>query len=210
MNKFSPAIDQYILKAEPFAKPILETLRQTVHDYCPEATETIKRSFPHFEYKGTILCSLASFKHHCVFGFWLESLLKDPHGILRRDRETSAGKSKNAMGALGRISAVEDLPAMNKLGQLILQAMELTDAGAKLKKSKPAAEKKLFIPEALLGELEKHPTARTVFDNFSYSHKREYVDWLNEAKTATTFNKRLDTTISNLQEGKSKEWKYRK
>ena len=140
MNKFSPAIDQYILKAEPFAKPILETLRALVHDYCPEATETLKWSFPHFEYKGSILCSMASFKHHCVFGFWLESLLEDPHGILKRE-------AKNAMGALGRISTMEDLPAPDKLGGLILQAMSLIDAGVKLQKSKPSSSKSSTSPK---------------------------------------------------------------
>lgn len=203
MSKFSPAIDHYIAMAQPFAKPILEELRETVHRYCPEVTETIKWSFPHFDYKGSMLCSMAAFKQHCAFGFWLESLLKDEHRILQRE-------SKSGMGALGKITSLEDLPAPDKLGGLILQAMELSDAGVKLPKSKPQATKELAVPQALIRELEKHPAAKSVFDNFSFSHKREYVDWLNEAKTDATLNKRLDTTISNLLEGKSKEWKYRK
>jgi uncharacterized protein YdeI (YjbR/CyaY-like superfamily) len=145
---------------------------------------------------------MASHKQHCSFGFWLVSLMKDEHGVLL--------DTKEGMGHLGKIRSVADLPAPEKLGALILQAMDLIDTGAKLPKPAAKAAKELSIPQALTDALEKHPAAKSVFDNFSFSHKREYVDWLNEAKTEATLNKRLDTTISNLLEGKSKEWKYRK
>lgn len=203
MQQFSPATSQYIANAAPFAQPILIELRATVHSYCPEVRETMKWSFPHFEYKGSILCSMATFKQHCAFGFWLASLMKDEYQIFLR--EDQAG-----MGHLGKIKALEDLPGPDKLGAMILQAMELIDSGAKLPKAAPAPKKELQLPGALSTALEEHPAAKTVFDNFSYSHKREYVEWLNDAKTDATLNKRLDTTISNLLEGKSKEWKYRK
>jgi len=202
MSKFNPAIDQYIVKSAAFARPILLELREIVHSFCPEVKETIKWSFPNFEYKGSILCSMASFKEHCSFGFWLSQLMKDEHGVLL--------DTKDGMGQLGKLRSVEDIPSPEKLGALVLEAMRLIDSGAKLPKKTPVKDQKLDIPKVLTDELEKHPAAKSVFDNFSFSHKREYVDWLNEAKTEATLNKRLDTTISNLLEGKSKEWKYRK
>lgn len=200
---FHPFISEYISKAEPFAQPILNELRNTVHVFCPEVKETVKWSFPHFEYKGAILCSMASFKKHCAFGFWHEVLLKDEHDILR-------GNERNGMGSLGKIHSLEALPDAEKLGALILQAMDLIDAGVKVPKTNPKERKELEIPAMLSKALDEHPIAKDVFEKFSHSHKREYVDWINEAKTETTRERRLETTLSNLLEGKTKEWKYKK
>jgi uncharacterized protein YdeI (YjbR/CyaY-like superfamily) len=203
MSKFNPAVSEYIAKSEDFAQPILIELRAIVHSFCPEVKETIKWSFPNFEYKGSILCSMASHKQHCSFGFWQASLMKNEQGVLL--------DTKEGMGHLGKIRSLEDVPGPEKLGPLVLQAMALIDAGVKLpKKTAADTKKELDIPQVLIAALEEHPAAKSVFDNFSFSHKREYVDWLNEAKTEATLNKRLDTTVSNLLEGKSKEWKYRK
>lgn len=203
MASFNPAVSTYILNSTPEAQAILIELRAIVHSFCPDVKETIKWSFPNFEYKGAILCSMAGFKNHCSFGFWLGSLLNDTHGIFRREEQAG-------MGDLGKITSLEELPNPIHLGELILQAMNLIDAGVKLPKKATSEPNELVIPAVLVVALEKHPAAKTVFDNFSPSHKREYVNWLNEAKTDATLNKRLDTTISNLLEGKSKEWKYQK
>ena len=181
---FHPFITEYISKAEPFAQPILNELRMIVHQFCPEARETVKWGMPHFDYKGAILCSMASFKKHCAFGFWHESLLKDEHGILR-------GEERNGMGSLGKIHSMEELPAADKLGTLILQAMDLIDAGVKVPKTAPKDRKELEIPAILIKALDEHPVAKDVFEKFSYSHKREYVEWINEAKTDATRERRL-------------------
>lgn len=203
MGSYLTTVSIYIEKAEPFAQPILTELRTIVHTFCPEVNETIKWGFPNFEYKGSILCSMASFKRHCSFTFWQGSLLTDTYGILQQsDRE--------GMGHLGKLTSVDALPSVDHLGALIVQASELIDQGIKLKKTAKKIPQPLVIPEILTQALSENPVAKAVFDNFSYSHKREYVDWLNEAKTAATLHKRLDTTLSNLSEGKSKEWKYRK
>ena len=204
MSTFNPAISTYIAQAEPFAQPILIELRAIVHSFCPEVNETVKWGFPHFEYRESILCSMASFKKHCAFGFWLSSHMEDQAGVvLQRGRE-------GGMGSLGRITSMDDVPEPTALGTMVLQAMSLIDAGVKLKKAPVKEVAALAIPAALTEVLEANQAAKTVFDNFSFSHKREYVDWLNEAKTDATLKKRLDTTVANLLEGKSKEWKYRK
>ncbi|WP_205409962.1 YdeI/OmpD-associated family protein [Flavihumibacter solisilvae] len=196
-----PRIDAYIAKAADFAKPILEHIRMIVHKACPEVTETLKWSMPHFDYKGEMMCSMAAFKGHCVMGFWKASLMKDPMLMDNAASETS-------MGHLGRITSLKDLPQDKKLVAFIKEAMELNDKGIKVAK-KPAAEKKeLEIPEELLSALKKNRKARETFEAFSYSHKKEYVEWIAEAKTEPTREKRLIQTIEWLGEGKSRNWKF--
>lgn len=172
-----------------------------VHKACPDVTETLKWSMPHFDYKGEMMCSMAAFKGHCVMGFWKASLMKDPMLMQNATSET-------AMGHLGRITTLKDLPPDKKLIAFIKEAMELNDKGIKVAK-KPAAEKRaLLIPEELLSALKKNRKARETFDAFSYSHKKEYVEWITEAKTEATREKRLMQTIEWLGEGKSRHWKF--
>lgn len=199
----NPLISSYIAASGDFAQPILKTIRSIVHQFCPEATETLKWNFPHFIYKGANLCSMAAFKQHCAFGFWLQSQMTDSLHLFKRERE-------GGMGSLGKLQQLHDLPKENELGMYILEAMSLIDQGVKLKKNIPQKERMLVIPNTLKEALQLDPVAESVFNQFSFSHQREYVDWLNDAKTEATFNKRLETTLSNLREGKSKEWKYRK
>src|SRR5215218_2360106 len=100
MGSRDPRVDAYIVKAAPFARPILMRIRKG----CPSVEETMKWSFPHFDYKG-MLCGMAAFKQHCTFGFWKASLLEGSIG----------SRAKDAMGQFGRITSVDDLPAEKEL-----------------------------------------------------------------------------------------------
>ena len=82
-------LDAYIGQSAEFAQPILEHLRKLVHETCPAVAEQMKWSFPHFIYKGQNLCSMASFKQHCAFGFWLSPLMSDPYKILQLGDESA-------------------------------------------------------------------------------------------------------------------------
>jgi uncharacterized protein YdeI (YjbR/CyaY-like superfamily) len=196
-------IDAYIEKSQPFAKPILKHLRKLVHQACPEVEETIKWSFASFDYKGP-LCSMAAFKEHAVFGFWKYKLLKDPKNYLgARSNEGGA-----AMGNLGRIASIKDLPPDKAIIDFINQAKKLNDEGVKLpsKPKKPKAE--LVIPDYFIKALKKNKSASKNFETFSYSKKKEYVQWITEAKTAETREKRMSTALEWIAEGKSRNWKY--
>lgn len=195
-------ITSYIETASPFARPILQQLRTWVHQFCPEVTETVKWNFPHFEYKGRILCSMAAFSKHCAFGFWLESMMKDPHGIMEHSQ------AKSSMGNLGRISSPEDLPSESQIRNLILEAMALIDAGVKPEKKKvgPAAE--LEAPPELLHALESVPAALQFYLALPPGQKKEYIMWVTEAKTDATRNKRIETTVLWCSERKRRLWKY--
>nr|WP_295930942.1 YdeI/OmpD-associated family protein [uncultured Dyadobacter sp.] len=203
MKHTDPRIDDYIAQSADFAVPILEYLRSVVHEVCPDVKETMKWSFPHFEYKASILCSMASFKQHCSFGFWLESRLRDPDKLLAVNGE------RTGMGSLGKIGGMEDLPAKENLGGFIRQAMQLIDSGVKIsKESKPPASRDLVVPEYFRKALEESPEALKTFTGFSYTQKKEYVEWVVEAKAETTRQKRIATALEWLAEGKIRNWKY--
>jgi uncharacterized protein YdeI (YjbR/CyaY-like superfamily) len=195
-----PRVDAYIDRSADFAKPILKHIRKIVHKACPDVTETMKWSFPHFDYKG-MLCSMAAFKQHCAFGFWKQSLLE----------KSAFPAEKTAMGSFGRLESKVDLPADEVLIKLIKQAVELNDQGVKVAKKKPTTDKKdLVVPDYLTAALKKNKAAQKTFDGFPYSSRKEYVEWLTEAKTDATREKRLATTIEWLAEGKRRNWKYEK
>lgn len=194
------AIDIYIEKAAEFAQPILQHLRSLVHKACPDVEEKIKWGMPHFDYKGEMICHMASFKQHAVMGFWKATLMKDP--IL-----LATAKSEVAMGHLGKIMSLKDLPADKQIIAWIKEAMQLNDAGIKIS-VKPVEKKKLIVPKYFTEALAKNKKAQKVFDAFPYSHKKEYVQWITEAKTDTTRNKRMTTAFEWMAEGKNRNWKY--
>lgn len=194
-----PRIDEYIEKSAEFAQPILIHLRKLVHKACPDIEEKIKWSMPSFEYKG-LLCGFAAFKKHCTFGFWKESLLKS--NVLP--------KEKTAMGSLGRITSLKDLPSDKEIIGLIHQAVELNEKGIKMPKKPATVKKELVIPEILTKALKKNKKASENFENFSYSKKKDYAEWISDAKTDATREKRLATAIEWISEGKGRNWKYEK
>lgn len=199
MPTLDPRVDAYIEKSAEFAQPILTHLRKLVHKACPDVKETIKWGMPSFEHKG-ILCGFAAFKQHATFGFWKQKLM-----------ETDAfSEQKTAMGSFGRITSKKDLPSDKVMIGLIHQAMELNEKGIKVEKKPAAAKKELVIPDILVTALKKNKAARETFDNFPYSCKKEYVEWISEAKTDATRDKRLATTLEWLAEGKRRNWKYEK
>jgi uncharacterized protein YdeI (YjbR/CyaY-like superfamily) len=197
MGKKDPRVDAYIEKSAEFAKPILRHLRAVVHEACPECEETIKWRFPHFEYKG-MLASMASFKEHCTFGYWKGSLVIG-----------SEARSGDAMGQMGRITALSDLPPKATLVKWTKRAASLNEQGVKVER-KTAAKKPLRVPADLSAALAKNKKARAVFEAFSPSKKRDYVEWLTEAKSDDTRQRRLTTAIGWIAEGKSRNWKYEK
>jgi uncharacterized protein YdeI (YjbR/CyaY-like superfamily) len=201
MEKKNPAVDAYIEQAAPFAKPILNHLRRLVHAANPAITETIKWGFPHFEYKG-LVCHMAAFKQHCSFGFWKASLLSDSQGML-------AQIGKTAMGHLGQIKSLADLPPDTILTDYIREAVRLNEADKKAPPAtSPGEAKELQVPDFFLEALRQHPAAQHTFQNFSKSNRKEYVEWLLDAKTEETRNKRLATAMDWLAAGKTRNWKY--
>jgi len=191
-----PRVDAYIAKARPFAQPILKRIRSAVHAGCPEVTETIKWSVPAFDYKGP-LAGMAAFKAHCIFGFWKGALMKT----------APKGKEGEAMGQFGRFESLDDLPPDATLVRMVKEAKALADAGVKLPRTK-TVKPPLKAPASMLTAIKKNKKAATAYEAFSPSHKREYIEWITDAKTDETRSRRLATAIEWMAEGKSRNWKY--
>lgn len=194
-------IDAYIAKAAPFAQPMLKHLRALVHQGCPDVVETMKWSHPSFGYHGKILCGMAAFKSHCSFGFWHQEM----QAILAKDGHAGS----EGMGSFGKLTSLADLPNDRMLLRYLqtaakLNATDLPTRTRSPRQSKPEAA----VPADLAAALKKNKPAATTFANFSPSHRREYIEWITEAKQDATRQKRLATTLEWLAEGKSRNWKY--
>ena len=197
-------IDAYIASSQPFARPILKHLRALVHTACPKVEETIKWGFPHFDYRGEMMCSMASFQRHCAFGFWKASLMKNK-------KLMANAASESAMGHLGKISSLDDVPSDKVMIAYVKEAAKLNDEGIKIKKvSSSSAKKELLVPDYFVSALKKNNEAATTFENFSYYNKKEYVQWVTEAKTEETRERRIAAAVEWISEGKVRNWKYLK
>jgi uncharacterized protein YdeI (YjbR/CyaY-like superfamily) len=192
-------VDAYIAKSADFARPILEHLRGVVHDACPDVEETMKWSFPHFMYEG-MLCSMAAFKEHCVFNFWKGSLIVDQEGE----------KAREAMGQFGRITKLSDLPPRKTLAGYIKKAMALNESGAKAASRAKRPKREIAPPADFMSALRKNKRALAAFEGFSPSHRREYLEWITEAKREETRRQRTEQAIAWMAEGKPRNWKYMK
>lgn len=190
----NPKIDEYINNASDFAQPILIKIRSLVHQAHPDIDENIKWGMPSFDYKG-IVCHMAAFKQHCSFGFFKHKLIKGLDG-------------DGGMNSFGKLKSINDLPKDELIITYIKEAVLLNEQGVKLPKTPTKKKKELIIPDELTKALLKNPKAATVFDNFSYTHKKEYAEWIAEAKRETTKEKRIAQTIEWLIEGKHRNWKY--
>jgi len=177
-------IDDYIARAAPFARPILRHLRALIHRGCPEVEETIKWGSPHFDYKGP-LAGMAAFKAHCAFGFWKAELLLG-----------DKTKANEAMGHFGRIQQLADLPNDKLLLDYVRKAVELNEAGIKRPQApRVTGPRVLEVPPDLSRALKENAKARKTFQNFSYSKRKDYVDWIIEAKRPETRRQRLTTKL---------------
>lgn len=198
MGTRDPRVDAYIAKSADFAKPILTHLREVVHSTCPDVAETIKWSSPFFDYHGT-MCNMSAFKEHVGFGFWKGTLVV---GRASGDGDASAGQ-------FGRITSLKDLPSKKELTAYIKKAMQLNEAGVatpKVKKPKP----EIPTPPELAAALAKNKKARATFEAFPPSHRREYNEWIAQAKGEDTRARRVEQAIEWIAEGKSRNWKYQR
>ena len=199
MASRDPRVDAYIKKAAPFAQPILVRLRDVVHRACPDVVEGTKWSSPHFDYKG-IFCSMAAFKAHCMFGFWKHALIE----------ARLSGADKQALAQIGRMTSIDDLPDDRALVRIIRTAATLNDEGIKATRAPAKKKAPLKVPTYFMAAVKKNKKALAAFSEFSPSHKREYVEWVTDARTDDTRDRRLATAIAWMAEGKSRHWKYQR
>jgi len=198
MAKPDPRVTAYIEKARPFGRPILSHIRVAVHRHCPSAKETIKWSSPAWTYEGKLLCSMAAFKEHATFGFW--------HGEL-----VTGGKGVGAMGSFGRLTKVEDVPEGADMAAMLARAVALIDQGTKpphMEGRGKHPRPKIAMTPAFQSALDANSAAKGVYNNFPPSQRREYLEWIAEAKRDATRDKRVAQAVEWLAQGKKRNWKY--
>jgi uncharacterized protein YdeI (YjbR/CyaY-like superfamily) len=197
MGRKDPRIDVYIEQAAPWAQPVLKRLRLVIHRAVPGVNETMKWSNPSFEYHG-LLAGIAVFKSYCTFGLWKDKLVRVRGG------ESAA----RVLDAAGKLASVDDFPDEAALGQYIQLAAQLNEQGVRDVRNKPMPKGPVEIPDDLKKALEKNKKAKKTFEGFSPSNKREYVEWIAEAKQPATRIRRLEQAILWMAEGKVRNWKY--
>ena len=191
-----PRVDAYIDAAAPFAQPILRSFRALVHAACPEVVETMKWQMPHFERKG-ILCHMAAFKAHCAFRLW-------------NGAQIVPGAGDAGMGHFGKVTSRADLPSDEVLLGYLRAQVAMNEAGTRNTAKKPATPKPTPVaPVELLTALDVVPVARASWDGFPPSHRREYIQWILEAKSPETRQRRVEQAVAWMAEGKPRNWKYR-
>lgn len=195
MPSRDPRVDAYIGESADFARPILAEIRARVHVACPQVEETIKWGMPSFTHAGGILCGMAAFKRHVSFGYWKHVLVM---GQAERD----------GMGSYGKMSTLADLPSKARMQADLKKAMRLNEDGVKPQRRSAAPRPELVVPDDLAAALGEHRSAKAAFDGFAPSHRREYIDWIIEAKREETRARRIAQAIGWLDEGKRRNWKY--
>ncbi len=195
MPSHDPRVDAYIAKSADFARPILEEIRARVHAACPQVEETIKWGMPNFMHAGAILCGMAAFKQHASFGYWKHALVM---GEAERD----------GMVSYGRLASVRDLPPKARMQADLRKAMKLNEDGVKPERRKSAPRPAPEVPDELASALEKNKAAKATFDAFAPGCRREYIEWIVEAKREETRAKRLAQALEWMAQGKRRNWKY--
>jgi len=191
----NPRVDAYIERQAGFAKPILTWYRARMHAACPEIEEEIKWGMPCFYLKGRPVANMAAFKAHATFGFWNRG-------------EMATGKEGEAMGQHGRVTSMADLPDAAALEADIRKAVTLLAEGNVPKRAARPARPEAEVPAALAAALAQDEAAAATFNGFPPGQRREYCDWIAEAKRDETRAKRVADAIQWLREGKRRNWKY--
>lgn len=191
-----PRIDAYIARQAAFAQPILAELRARVHAACKETEEAIKWGAPAFLYRGKLIAQMAAFKQHAAFSLWLG-----------KDAVAAKAGQEPAMGNYGRLASMKDLPGKRETTRHVRAAMALVDAGGAARdvgERKPPPR----LPPDLARAMAGNAAARKTWDGFPPSKRREYADWITEAKREDTRVRRVAEAVQWLSEGKSRHWKY--
>ena len=203
MSKFNPQFDDYIAKSADFAKPIMEYLRQIIHETCPDVEEIIKWGNPHFDYKGDMMCILAGYKNHCSFSLYKAELMSDTKII-------ESVKAGQKMGYMEKIKSLSDLPAKETLVAYIKEAMVLNENGVKKAKTVSEKPKVIEVPDYFSEVLTANPLVKEIFESKSSSFRKDYLVWITDAKTEATRQKRVEQSLEWIAEGKGRFWQYEK
>jgi uncharacterized protein YdeI (YjbR/CyaY-like superfamily) len=191
-----PRIDAYIAKAAPFAQPILQHIRAVIREALPEAAETVKWSVPHWTHAGKNVAGMAAFKAHCAM-------------MIHGEGRQGEGEQKEGMGGFGKIKSIDELPPRDELvAKLRSAAQRVETVGSATPKVKKPPKAEIAMPDDFAAALAGNAKAKAALEGFAPSQRREYLEWITEAKREETRAKRIAQAVEWLAEGKKRNWKY--
>jgi len=177
-----PRVDAYIAKHNNFTE-ILTTIREIL--LSTEFEETIKWGMPTYTIGKKNVAGIGSFKSHCGIWFFQGGLLKDTRKVLSNAQE---GKTQ----AMRQWRFTHDSKIdKNLILSYINEAIDNQKKGIRIKPIK----KPLIIPPELAVLLHDNKVLSISFEALTLSKKREFADYVTEAKREATKAKRLEKII---------------
>ncbi|WNW02328.1 YdeI/OmpD-associated family protein [Tenacibaculum sp. HL-MS23] len=163
--------------------------------------ETIKWGAPVYVYKNKNIVGLSAFKNYCGLWFFQGMFLNDDKKVLKNAQEEKTHAMRQwQFCALNKIDVV-------LVKEYVLEAIKNSENGKEFKPIKNT--KPLIIPTELQMALDDDDALRACFANFSLSKKREYANYISEAKRETTKYKRLDKITPMILKGMGLHDKYK-
>ncbi len=181
-------VEEYISK-KPQWNEELKLLRSIMKSL--ELEETIKWGAPVYTNGGKNIVGLAAFKNYFGLWFFQGALLKDKQKVLMNAQE-----GKTSAMLQWRFTSIDEIDA-ELIKEYVIEAIEHKDAGRFIKPKK----KPLVIPSELQMALDKNEILKNNFESFTLGKKREYADYISEAKRVTTKEKRLEKIIPMILSG---------
>ena len=196
MRKFE-SVQEYFDELEYFRAEALK-LRKIVT--AVGFDEVLKWSMPVYVYGGKNVVGIYASKKYVGLWFYQGVLLTDPDQVLVN---AQAGKTK-AM----RHWRFDDLKKIKttKIKKYCLEAMSLAEQG---KEIKPNRNKPVNVPVELEKALAVNEKAALSFNAMSKSYRREYADYISDAKRADTKQRRIEKIIPMILDSVGLNDKYR-
>lgn len=180
-------IDNYIAKAQPFAREICGKLRRIIMSSDKSIVEDWKWG-PNYSKNGMI-CGFGAFKNWVTLTFFQGSLMNDYKKVFNYGDSNAHNRSIK----FKNVSEIEE----KVITEYVLEAIRINESGKALKMN-TAKDKMISIPADLKMSLKKNNLIEK-FDSLSYTQKKEYVIWINDAKKEETREKRVEKTINVIR-----------
>ena len=198
--KTPKSVDHYISEQGEWI-PMLKKLREIV--LSADLEEKIKWSMPCYMDRGKNISSIFATKDFVGLWFFQGTLLADPYNFL-----TNAQEGKTKAMRRWQFFKIEDIEH-EKIHEYLFEAIENQRAGREIKPER-GKKKPLIIPKELKTALSQSPELMAAFNAFTLGKKREFTDYISEAKRDETKMKRLEKIKPMILAGIAPGDKYRK
>lgn len=183
----SRQISEYIEDMPEWSREMCTKLRAIIHKADPQMQEDWKWG-PNFNHNGMV-CGIGSFKKHVSLVFFQGAQLKDSKKLLIHG-------GSNAHNRMVHFYNIKDIKE-KVLIEYIKEAVQINVNGKAVGISKPATVE-LETPHDLQLVIDRNGLSE-YFDMLPYTHRKEYILWITEAKKEETRQRRLLKAVEMMQ-----------